>query len=104
MTLWSDWKLLDKKFTGFIDYTKVIECNSISKNVILSLGTVYNMAEVWINGKHAGAKLWPPYEFNVGKLLKIGKNKIKIRVGNLTGNNYGIFTPSGLIGPVELKW
>ncbi len=104
LTLWSDWKSLDKKFTGFVDYTKVIECNNMSKNVILSLGTVYNMAEVWINGKHAGAKLWPPYEFEVGELLKIGKNKIKIRTGNLTGNNYGIFTPSGLIGPVELKW
>ncbi len=103
LTLWSEWKMLDKKFTGFIDYTKVIECNSISKDVILSLGTVYNMAEVWINGKHAGAKLWPPYEFEVGELLKIGKNKIKIRIGNLTGNNYGVFTPSGLSGPVELK-
>jgi len=71
--------------------------------MILSLGTVCNMAEVWINGKHAGAKLWPPYEFDVGELLKTGKNIIKVRVGNLTGNYYGFFTPSGLTGPVELK-
>jgi len=103
LTLWSEWKSLDKKFTGFVDYAKTIECNNVSKDMILSLGTVCNMAEVWINGKHAGAKLWPPYEFDVGELLKTGKNIIKVRVGNLTGNYYGFFTPSGLTGPVELK-
>jgi len=103
LKLWSDWKSLDKKFVGFIDYTKTIECNKFNENAMLLLGTVHNMAEVWINGKNAGAKLWPPYEFAVGKYLKQGKNLIKIRVGNLTGNNYGVYTPSGLIGPVKLK-
>ncbi|MGZ3976700.1 MAG: glycosylhydrolase-like jelly roll fold domain-containing protein, partial [Flavisolibacter sp.] len=53
------------------------------KGVSIDLGKVKYMAEVFVNGKSVGGRLWPPYVFDLTKELKPGDNKIKIRVGSL---------------------
>jgi hypothetical protein len=70
--------------------------------VTLDLGEVRDVAEVWVNGKEVGARLWPPYRFDVTSALRPGRNTIRVRVGNVVNNNYGDFQPSGLLGPVTL--
>jgi hypothetical protein len=68
----------------------------------LGSGKVNHFAEVWVNGKHLGAKLWPPHKFQTDA-FRPGRNEIRIRVGNLVNNNYGMASPSGLVGPVIVK-
>ena len=64
---------------------------------------LYHAAEVWVNGKSVGARLWGPYVFDVGKALLPGSNAIRVRVANLINNSYDDLQPSGLLGPVTLK-
>jgi hypothetical protein len=52
------------------------------------------LAEVNVNGSNAGFILWPPYELNVGSLLKKGENEIVVRVTGSLKNTFGYFYKS----------
>ncbi|WP_438846428.1 glycosyl hydrolase [Asticcacaulis taihuensis] len=90
----------------------------------LDLGTVGDVAEVYVNGQLAGTAWKAPYCVDIGGFVKKGANNIEIRVANLwvnrligdaqPGAQKVTFTaastytaeaplrPSGLIGPVTL--
>ncbi|MBT9333075.1 glycosyl hydrolase [Paracidobacterium acidisoli] len=95
-------------------------------HILLDLGVVREMAEVFVNGQQAGGVLWkPPFRTDITAALHAGTNHIEIRVTNLWPNrmigdlqpgvahtqtftDYRPFRPdsplmpSGLIGPVDL--
>ena len=110
-----------QQFTGYIDYETNINVKSTNAGVSIDLGKLKYMAEVLVNGKSVGSRLWPPYVFDLSKELKPGDNTIKIRVGSLAIGDFWIkedlgnlrtwgFTQhpdfdeydSGLFGPVKL--
>ena len=102
------------------------EINSLDKNekIILDLGEVKNLAEVFINGKSAGIVWKKPFVVNIASLLIKGGNTIEVKVVNswvnrLVGDmqpgatKIGFTTmplfkadsplePAGLLGPVQL--
>lgn len=95
--------------TGTLRYKSVFDYSNNSKEIVLNLGEVYEIAEVFINGKSAGVKICPPYRYNISELVKSGENELVIEVTNTLGNEnrdglsqYLIIEPFGLIGPVEL--
>ena len=47
---------------------------------------VREAAVIYVNGKRAGAVWHPPYQMDVGALLRPGKNRIEVRVANLAIN------------------
>jgi hypothetical protein len=99
-----DWKgWATEKFSGLMDYTKTIHVDKVDKPMFLDLGKVCFAAEVWVNEKSVGAKLWGPYVFDIGSALHSGNNEIRVRVANLINNSYGDFEESGLFGPVVIK-
>jgi len=99
-----DWKAWGPaKFSGLMDYTKTINVDKVEKRMFLDLGKVCHVAEVWVNGKHVGERLWGPYVFDVSKAIRPGKNEIHVRVANLINNSYGDIEESGLFGPVVLQ-
>lgn len=55
-------------------------------NERLDLGTVYNIAHVWVNGIDCGIIWTAPYEAQIGHALKKGNNKIEIEVVNTWAN------------------
>jgi hypothetical protein len=89
---------------------------------------VREAAQVYVNGRHAGAVWHPPYAVDVTGLLRPGRNRIEVRVANLALNalagralpdhrllwaRYGqrfvpqdtaliAAQPAGLLGPVRL--
>jgi hypothetical protein len=77
------------RFTGFVDYEGEFSLEDVGEATI-DLGKVLHMAEVWINGQWAGERLWPPFQFDVTPYIKSGKNKIRVRVGNLMVNEMGL--------------
>ena len=115
---WLDMGL--RRFTGFIDYETSFDLPSNKSDVVIDLGKVRYMAEVWLNEVKVGERLWTPYVFNAGS-VKEGENKIRIRVGNLMVNKmsgeddlgklrtWGWQNPpdssfeAGLFGPVKIK-
>ena len=78
-----------RRFTGFVDYENEFQLES-ADDVTLDLGNVLHMAEVWINDQWAGERLWPPFVFDATPYVKPGKNKIRVRVGNLMVNEMGL--------------
>lgn len=102
LTLWETWPEMPAKFSSLLDYTKTVTLPKFEGDLTLDLGKVNHFAEVWVNGKHLGAKLWPPHKFQTDA-FRAGRNEIRIRVGNLVNNNYGMASPSGLVGPVIVK-
>ena len=47
------------------------------------LGDVHECAEIWINGRLAGTRIWPPYRVDVTEFLRPGENEMRIVVSNL---------------------
>ena len=97
---WKAWGLV--KFSGLLDYVTTVTVDRPSKDMKLDLGKVCHAAEVWVNGKNCGARLWGPHVFDVGEALRPGPNEIRVRVANLINNSYGEIAESGLLGPVRL--
>ena len=95
---WDAWNM--QSFSGYVDYYSTFELKKVKDKMVLDLGTVWHMAQVWINGQEAGRRLWPPYRFDITGIVREGRNDLKIRVGNLISNSYGQPKESGLIGPV----
>ena len=118
-----------KYFSGKATYTKTIELNKkqleSAGTLLLDLGKVAVMAEVFVNGQSQGVVWKSPFKLDVTQALKPGKNDIKVIVTNLWVNrligdlqpdveNKISYTtmpfysassqlqPSGLIGPVRL--
>ncbi|MCK4750967.1 MAG: hypothetical protein KAT15_28105, partial [Bacteroidales bacterium] len=85
---WFDYGL--HRFTGFVDYETTIHLEKTSQDVMLDLGRVLYMAEVWINGENAGSRLWRPFKYDISDLVKEGENHIHIRVGNLVHNEMSL--------------
>ncbi len=79
---WLNWGL--RSFTGFIDYET--EVDGSDDSAYIDLGEVKHMAELFVNDKRVGAKLWAPYEFDITTYLQPGHNTIRVRVGNLLLN------------------
>ena len=87
----------------------------------LDLGKVYFTADVFINGKFAGTRIFAPYMLNITSFLKSGENNIEIRItpGQLNGyigkakqgdvyykqfkNKDDQIMSAGLIGPVKIR-
>ncbi|SDG15765.1 glycosyl hydrolase [Epilithonimonas hungarica] len=76
-----------QSFSGTGVYTTTF---SLKKNkaddFVLKFDKLYESAKVIINGQDAGIVWCLPFEINVGKYLKKGKNTIQIEVSNLMAN------------------
>ncbi len=99
---WDAWGVFDRRFAGHVDYEQSVDLPELPAPVVLDLGEVHDVAEVWVNGQRVGARLWGPYRFDVSDAVRPGENVVRVRVGNLVNNNYGDEQPSGLIGPVVI--
>lgn len=126
-----DWSKSDnekiKFFSGHASYTTTFKHKGKPKGkALLTLGEVNNIAHVWINGVDCGIVWTAPYEIDITRALKKGKNTLRIDVVNTWANALrgadngkapydGIWTnakyrmkgdellPAGLIGPIGLK-
>ena len=118
--------------TGPLSYRTRFELpRAPSQPVCLDLGEVREACSVYVNGRHAGDLLWPPFEVEVGRLLRRGRNELEVVVygslRNLLGPHYAknedqrggfgnqdfepssgydrphCLRPMGLFGPVRLR-
>lgn len=119
-------------FSGTGVYETLFDLPSTpSKQYMLSLGDVREVAKVWINGNYVGSTWAVPFDLKVdAAILKKKNNTLRIEVRNLDANrmiwldrqkvpwqtffmvdvayrNFSAATwesvPSGLLGPIEIK-
>ena len=116
-----------KFFSGTASYAIEfdIDQSNVGKNILLDLGQVKDIATVIVNGKEL-ATLWKlPYQIDLSKVIRSGKNRMEIKVTNQWDNRiigdktvpnerkvlsfmpaFGTgqkLKESGLLGPVVLK-
>lgn len=82
-------------FSGIATYSKPLTLprTVAGRRLILDLGEVNDLAEVWVNGTLAGTVWKPPYRVDISKLAKPGMNRLEIKSVNLWVNR--------LIGDVQ---
>jgi hypothetical protein len=109
-----DWAQLDglRSYSGGAWYRKTVALTAAQARagVTLQLGQLVSSAEVQVNGRPAGVRVAPPWEFDLSGLLVAGPNRIEILVYNTLSNHYTTIptryrgsTVSGLLGPVRLE-
>ena len=85
----------------------------VGKQIILDLGDVAATCQVQINDQLVGARVAPPWHFDISKFIRVGSNRIEVLVANTLGSHYSVGIPtryvfegqtsSGLLGPARLE-
>lgn len=123
-----DWRLHGLSwYSGFARYENTVRIQKQPGRYLLDLGQVAFQAEVFVNGRSAGARVWAPYRLDITDLLHDGENAIAVVASNseaverqfmlvdegmsLGWNRYwnddniqreGENLVSGLLGPVQI--
>ena len=75
-------------------------------SLLLELGEVYELADVWLNGRRVGTSWFPPHGLDLTGHVQPGRNQLRIDVPNILKNHLepGEYArPSGLLGPVRVR-
>lgn len=74
-----------KYFSGTATYQNTfnLDPGAVKKKIILDLGEVRDVAEVFINGKSAGILWKKPFQADISQFVKSGVNELKIEIVNL---------------------
>jgi hypothetical protein len=77
-----------KYFSGTATYQNSfnLDAGSVKKKLILDLGGVRDVAEVYINGKSAGILWKKPFQVDISPFVRTGVNDLKIEIVNLWVN------------------
>ncbi|MGA9719697.1 MAG: glycosylhydrolase-like jelly roll fold domain-containing protein, partial [Acidobacteriaceae bacterium] len=91
-------------FSGTAIYTKSFNAPETFRNkrILLDLGRVSSVADVFINGQHAGTLVWRPYRLDISKLVKPGSNEIKILVTNTEANKRAVGTSRHILAAIDV--
>lgn len=116
-----------KYYSGTAVYKNSFSVKQVSKGIsyILDLGSAKNIAKIKLNGVEIGAAWTAPYQLDISKAIKPGKNTLEIKVVNNWVNRLlgdaalpaekrqtsALFGPdsrgglesSGLLGPVKIN-
>lgn len=109
--LWGDRGL--ESYSGGVRYRQTVDFHADAAGRFwLDLGRVRGTAEVWVNGRPAGVRVFSPYRFDVSGLLRSGANEIEVLVLNTLAPYLDAQSPtfyifpgqcdSGMLGPVRL--
>ena len=61
-------------------YTTRFSLEKTATRYVLDLGEVFYTAEVCINGKAVGKRIWKPFRFDITDYVQSGENVLEIRV------------------------
>lgn len=111
LTSWTHTGL--ENFSGTAVYSKTFSVPDSfrGKHILLDLGQLSSVADVYVNDEHAGTLVWRPYRLDISRLIKPGKNKLRILVTNTEANRRAVgtwhhilpaITTDGLEGPVQI--
>lgn len=84
------WPLVDnpgiKYFSGTAVYNKDFDlpegAHSGDSQIVLDLGAVYDIADVYLNGVHLGILWKPPFRVDITKAARKGTNKLVVEITN----------------------
>ena len=92
------------QFSGTAVYEKTFTPPASFKGerIILDLGNVSSVAKVQVNGRDAGTLVWSPYRLDITRLLKPGKNRLRISVTNTEANFRAVGASHNILSKIDL--
>ncbi|HYW48004.1 MAG TPA: hypothetical protein VE959_34390 [Bryobacteraceae bacterium] len=104
---WRRWPEMES-YAGTVRYRTTLELAAAPGDAIaLDAGRVEEIAELTVNGKQLGARIYPPYRWDISGVVRNGENEIVLDVTNTAfarwkdSFSHGDAV-SGLLGPVHL--
>ncbi len=82
--------------SGVVEYETEVE--GAAARAWLDLGYVRGTAQVWVDGRDLGVRLWHPYHFDLQDAWGPGRHRLRVRVTNTLGAHYEIGRPTSLVG------
>jgi hypothetical protein len=109
-----DWSQIDGLacYSGGAWYRRTLAFSpeQAAGRITLDLGKVAGSVEAHVNGKAAGVRVAPPWQFDLTGLVKPGENHVEVLVYNTLANHYATIPTryrgspvSGLLGPVTVR-
>jgi hypothetical protein len=100
-------------YSGAAEYLKTVAIpdSYTTERLVLDLGRVSSVAEVYVNGDNVGSRVWRPYRLDITKFVKAGANEIRVVVYDTEANGRAVGTwhpilskidVCGLEGPVQI--
>jgi hypothetical protein len=111
LTPWTKTGLANYSGTAVYTKTFAVPDSYLGRRLVLDLGRVSAVAEVYVNDKSAGTLVWSPYRLDITKLVKPGENQLRVLVTNTEANSRAVGTSRhilaridvcGLEGPVQI--
>lgn len=105
---------IDPKFAGIIRYEKEFSLPEKYEKLFIRFEHIYEAVTIWINGEKAGMEIAPPYEFEISRYVKEGKNQIRVEVATTLDRDqlnypakpfdfyHEVMEPTGMFGKVTL--
>lgn len=91
-------------YSGEVKFRKVITLKERPLSANIEFENTDGYLALYVNGVFVGARLWSPFDFEIGTYLKKGKNEIIAVIGNMLENEMdGKDTDAGAFGEVNLK-
>ena len=104
---WRRWPKMES-YAGTVRYRTTLKLSAASVSAIaLDAGRVEEIAELSVNGKRLGARIYPPYQWDITRAVRAGENEITLDVTNTAfarwkdSFSHGDAV-SGLLGPVHI--
>ncbi len=91
-------------FSGTATYTKTFTLPDgfQGQRVMLDLGRLSSVADVYINDSHAGTLVWSPYRLDVTSLIRPGENRVRVEVTNTEANQRAVGTQRHILSAIDL--
>lgn len=96
------------RFAGNIKYETTLDIPALG-NYEIDFGNVGETAELFVNDKYVGCKIFPPYKFDISDYVSKGTNNIRVIISTTLAyelrddfSRFMKFEPYGLLGPVDL--
>ena len=97
-------------YSGIADYRVEVALPEAfrKERLVLDLGDVGCAAQVAVNGRDLGTRLWRPYMWDITDAVRSGPNAIAVTVANTAANASGTPIPAdrlaaGILGPVRIR-
>ncbi len=73
-------------YAGEATLAQEIQLDEPARRATLRIRGARDVIAARVNGRKAGTRAWSPYEFEIGNLLKKGRNRVELVVSNTLGN------------------
>jgi hypothetical protein len=92
-------------YSGGAFYEKEFDLPSdySGRKLMLDCGAVGVAAEVWVNGKSAGSRVWRPFSFDISALVRTGRNQVRILVTNTMANERAVENHAGTLPKIDMN-